>query len=277
MRELVKSDINQEVILFPVKDFIYDYSPQVPSTGDNIDGYIVGGKVVLPSINYYLGKRSEDGIKVEIYDAANKKIKDINGTTLKGLNSVYWPFNINPPKVAKGGFVAGSPVLFSGFIAPRVPVGKYKVVLLAGGKKYEQFINIKPNDAKNFSAKNVEKLYQQGMRLYSLHEKLAVMVDSMDNIIAGFNKIENKNSLQQSTFAALDSMRKEILELNRKTVFFDEFKYRRRLSDVYLEVATALEPLSATKEGTIDLLEKEFIVFNNQFINILKKASDSKP
>jgi hypothetical protein len=212
-----------------------------------------------------------------VYDAANKKLKDINGTTLKGLNTVYWPFNINPPKVAKGGFVAGSPVLYSGFIAPRVPVGKYKIVLLVGGKKYEQFINIKANDAKGFSAKSVDKLYQQGMRLYSLHEKLAVLVDSIDNTIAGLNKIDNKTEVQQSTFAALDSMRKEILELNRKTVFFDEFKYRRRLSDVYLEVATALEPLSASKEGTIDLLEKEFIVFNNQFLSILKKPGASKP
>jgi hypothetical protein len=277
LRELVKSDINQDVILFPVKDFVYDYSPQVPSTGDNIAGYTVGSKAILPSINYYLNKRSESGIKLEVYDAANKKIKDINGTTLKGLNSVYWPFNINPPKVAKGGFVAGSPVLYSGFIAPRVPVGKYKIVLLAGGKKYEQFINIKANDAKGFSAKNIDKLYQQGMRLYTLHEKLAVLVDSIDNTIASLTKINDKSSSQQSTLAALDSMRKEILELNRKTVFFDEFKYRRRLSDVYLEVVTALEPLSATKEGTINLLEKEFIVFNNQFVSILKKAGAEKP
>ena len=277
LRDLVKSDINQDVILFPVKDFVYDYSPQVPSTGNNIAGYTVGGKAILPSINYYLNKRSEAGIKLEVYDAANKKIKDINGTTLKGLNTVYWPFNINPPKVAKGGFVAGSSVLFSGFVAPRVPVGTYKIVLLAGGKKYEQLIKIKPNDAKGFSAKNVTKLYQQGMRLYLLHEKLAVLVDSMDNTIAGYNKIDSKNSIQQSTLTALDNMRKEILELNRKTVFFDEFKFRRRLSDVYVEVATALEPLSATKEGTIDLLEKEFIVFNNQFFNIIKKADASKP
>ncbi len=72
-------------------------------------------------------------------------------------------------------------------------------------------------------------------------------------------------------------MRKEILELNRKTVFFDEFKFRRRLSDVYLEVALALEPLSATKVGTIDLLEKEFDGFNNRFYNLLKTAGKVQP
>jgi len=277
LRDLVKSNIEQDVILYPVNDFVYDYSPQLPSTGSNIAGYTAGGKVLLPAINYYLKQRSDEVVKLEIYDAANKKIKDINGTSLKGLNKVYWPFNINPPKVAKGGFVAGSTVLFSGFIAPRVPVGKYKVVLLAGGKKYEQSINIKPNDAKNFTAKNIEKLYQQGMRLYSLHEKLAVLVDTLDKTIATLTKADNKSAAQTTTLAELDSMRREILELNRKTVFFDEFKYRRRLSDVYVEVATAIDPLSASKEGTIDLLEKELMVFSNQFYGILKKANTGRP
>jgi len=63
-----------------------------------------------------------------------------------------------------------------------------------------------------------------------------------------------------------------MLKLNRQTVFFGEFKYRRRLSDVYVEEATALEPLSATKEGTINLLENELVDFNNQFYNIFKKT-----
>jgi hypothetical protein len=271
LRELVKSDINAPVILYPANDFTYDYSAQVPSTGSNIDGYTAGSKVVLPAINYYLKQRSEDVVKIEIYDGANKKIKDINATAVKGLNKVYWPFNINPPKVAKGGFVAGSSVFYSGLVAPRVPVGKYKVVLLAGGKKYQQFINIKPNDAKGFSTKNVDKLYQQAMRLYSLHEKLAVLVDTMDKSIAALTKIDNKTAANQVALSSLDSMRKEILELNRKTIFFDEFKYRRRLSDLYFEVATSLNPLSASKEGSIDLLEKEFMVFYNQFYGILKK------
>ena len=233
LRELVKSDINADVILYPVNDFIYDYSPQLPATGSNIDGYTAGNKAILPAINYYLKQRSESSIKIEIYDAANKKIKDI--------------------------------------IAPRVPVGKYKVVLLAGGKKYEQLINIKPNDAKGFSAKSIDKLYQQAMRLYNVHEKLAVLVDTMDKAIATLTKIDNKTAANQTALAAIESMRKEILELERKTIFFDEFKYRRRLSDLYLEVATSLEPLSASKEGSIDLLEKEFMVFYNQFYGILKK------
>jgi len=277
LRDLVKTDLNQEVILYPVNDFVYSYSPQTPTTGSNVAGYVAGGKILAPTISYYLKERSDAGIKLEIYDAANKKIKDINGTTLKGLNKVYWSFNVNPPKVAKGGFVAGSSVLYSGFVAPRVPVGKYKVVLLAGGKKYEQFINIKPNDAANYTAKNIALLYNQGMRLFTIHEKLAAMVDSLDQSITTFTKLSSPSPIQKSTLLQLDSMRREILELNRKTVFFDEFKFRRRLSDVYLEVATALEPLSPTKQGTIALLEKEFIGFQQRYYRMLNKGAAGTP
>jgi hypothetical protein len=271
LRELVKSDLEKDVIMFPIADFKYDFSAQVPSENENMAGWVGENKAVVPVINYYLKQRSSNAVKIEVYDAANKKIRDINGTGIKGLNKVAWPPTINPPKVAKGGFVAGSTVLYSGFFGPKVPVGKYKIVLKAEGKSFEQFINILPNDAKGFSVKNMDKLYQQSMRLFNLHEKLSVLVDSMDNTLAALSKVENKSAAQQTAYTNLDSMRHEILELNRKTVFFDEFKFRRRVSDLYVQVANSLEPLTAGKEVAIGLLEKEFEVFNKRFSAILAK------
>ena len=258
LRELVKADINTDVLFFPAASFKYDFAAQGPSTGPNVAGWTEASKVIAPTFNYYLKQRSNDVVKLEVYNAANKKIKDINGTNNKGLNKVYWPLNANPPKVAKGGFVAGSSVFYSGLIGPKVPAGKYRVVLKANGKTYEQFITVTPNDAKGFSAVAMEKLYQQNMRLHTVQEKLAQLVDSMDNTLATLKKLPTKTAAQQTTYNGLDSMRYEILELKRQTVFFDEFKYRRRLSDLYFEVALAMEPLSASKEGSIALMEKEF-------------------
>jgi photosystem II stability/assembly factor-like uncharacterized protein len=268
LRDLAKADLEKDLIFFPIADFVMDVSPQAPSTGYNVNGYTAPSKDNAPIFSYYLKQRSEASIKFEIYDAAGKKIKDLNGSTQKGINKVGWGLNINPPKVAKGGFVAGSAVMFAGVIAPRVPAGKYKVVLIQGDKRYEQIVNVKPNDAKGFSAKAMEKQYQQGMQLFRLQEKLAVLVDSMDNTIT---RLKAKNA-NDPLIKEIDGMRYEILELNRKTVFFDEFKFRRRLSDVYVEVVTGLEPLSASKEATFGLLEKEFEGFNSRFTAMLKKA-----
>ena len=270
LRELVKADLNQDVVFFPGEAFKYDFAPQGPTTGETVAGWTEASKVVAPTFNYYLKQKSNDVVKLEIYDANNKKIKDVNGTNNKGLNKVYWPLSSNPPKVALGGFVAGSSVFYSGLVGPKVSVGKYKVILKANGKSYEQFIEIKANDAKGFSAANMDKLYKQSMRLHSLHEKLAVLVDSMNNTMASLKKLETRSTTQQKTYDDLDSMRYEILELKRKTVFFDEFKYRRRLSDLYMEVATALEPLSPSKEGSIALMEKEFEEIQRKVFGMMK-------
>ncbi|MDP1843962.1 MAG: hypothetical protein Q8K64_11115 [Sediminibacterium sp.] len=270
LRELVKSDIEKEAILFPIQSFKYDYSPQYPQPAPNLTGFTGENKVIAPTIYYYLKQRSNNAVKIEIYDASNKKIKDVNATGLKGLNKVYWGLNMNPPKVAQGGYVAQSTVLYSGFISPKVPVGKYKVVLLADGKKYEQFIDIEANPSKGFSAASINLLYKQGMRLYDLHEKLYAVIDSLDKTVASLNKLAVIDTLVKAKLAKLDSFKREIVELNRKSIFFDEFKYRRRVSDLYVDVATAIEPLSTKQEKGISLLEEQFEEFRKRFFELIK-------
>ncbi len=270
LREMVKSDLNQDGIFYPVHSFKYDYSAQFPLPSPNLQGWTGENKVVLPSIYYYLKQRSNDAVKIEIYDGANKKIKDFNGTGVKGLNKVYWGLNINPPKVALGGFITQSTVQYSSLISPRVPVDKYKVVIKADGKMYEQFINIEANPEKGFSAESVEKLYKQGMRLFNLHEKLAVLVDTLDRTIATLTKIEKQEDRIKIKLDKLTEVRKEIIETNRKSIFFDEFKFRRRVSDLYVSVATAIEPLSAGQEKGIGVLEKEFEEWKVKVFDLLK-------
>jgi hypothetical protein len=83
--------------------------------------------------------------------------------------------------------------------------------------------------------------------------------------MAELKKIESRTAAQETKYQQLDSLRKEIIETNRKTVFFDEFKYRRRLSDVYIALCTALEPFSPSKTGAIAVLEQEFALIKKEF------------
>jgi hypothetical protein len=269
LREMIQSDLNNDFILYPIQSFKYNYGAQYPQPAETIAGWVGENKTVSPTIYYYLKQRSNDAVKIEVYDAANKKIKDINGTGLKGLNKVNWGLTINPPKVAQGGFIAGSSVLYSGFIAPRVPVGKYKIVVNAEGKKSEQFLQIEANPQKGLTTSSIALLYQQAMRLYNLQEKLFVLVDSLDKTIAAINKSDTTALKTKDQLKKLDSFKREIIELNRKTIFFDEFKYRRRLSDLYLAVAMAIEPLSAKQEKGLLLMEEEFEAFKKQFYSLI--------
>ena len=270
LRELVKSDINKEAILFPIQSFKYDYSPQYPQPPVNLAGWVGENKVMAPAIYYYLKERSNEGIKIEVYNTANKKIKDFNGTGVKGLNKVYWPLNTNPPKVALGGFIAQSSVLSSSVIGPKVPAGRFKIVVKANGKVYEQFINIEANPAKGFTTQSLELLYKQGMRLHALQEELAALVDTLDKTIATVTKAAMADTMQKAKLVQLDAYKHEIVELNRKSIFFDEFKFRRRVSDLYIAVATSIEPLSASQEKGIGLLEDELKTFKSRFYAMIK-------
>ncbi len=272
LRNVVSSDMSRDATLFPPAEFRYDFAPDLPITGnENINGWVGASRGVAPEIQYWLKEPTKGLPKIEIYDAAGKKIKDINGTSLKGLNKVYWPLNTNPPKVAKGGFVAGSTVLYSAAVSPRVTPGNYKVVLRTDSQSFSQPIRILPNDAKGFSASALERMNRQGMRLFEVHEKLHGLVDSMDNTLAALRKLGGTDAGRQKKISDLDSMRREILELKRQTVFFDEFKYRRRLSDLYVEVVTSLEPLSPGKEEAITLMEKEYAEIERKVYAIMKR------
>lgn len=269
LRELVKSDVNQAANLFPIQSFKYDYSPQYPQPATNLEGWAAGSSVIAPTFFYYLKERSSSGVKIEIYDATNKKIKDLNGTSLKGLNKVYWGLNMNPPKVAKGGFIAQTSILASSVIAPKVPIGKYKVVVIADGKEYTQHIQIEANPAKGFDVAMLSLLYKQSMRLYNLQEHLFQLIDSLDKTVAIISKTDTTLAATKEKLKKLDSFKREIIELNRKSIFFDEFKFRRRVSDLYVAVANSIEPLAPSQEKGIGVLEEEFLVFQKRFFELI--------
>jgi hypothetical protein len=169
-----------------------------------------------------------------------------------------------------GGFTAGSSVLFSSVLGPKVKTGKYKAVLEVGDQKFEQTFLIEPNDEKGFTAIKINQLHEQSMRLFRLHEKLAVLVDSLDRSINLLSSKTNKFSIEVEKYNALDSLRKEIIETKRKTVFFDEFKFRRRLSDVYFSLILGIEPFSPSRIGAINVLEDEFIKIEKTFYGLMK-------
>jgi hypothetical protein len=269
LRALAKSDLSQDVIFYSVKPFVYDVSPQTPSGYGNLEGWTTGSKANLPAFEYYLKERSSQAVKIIIYDSKGNKIKDLNGGTAKGLNKVYWTLDQNPCKVATGGFTAGSPVLFASVIGPRAPIGTYKAVINIGEKKYEQSFQLLENPAKGFTKAKLDLLFTQTMRLFKVQEELYYLVDSLNKRMTALKKIESRTALQEKQYQQLDSLRKEIIETNRKTVFFDEFKYRRRLSDVYIALCTSLEPFSASKTGSIEILEQEFAQIKKEFEKLL--------
>lgn len=269
LRRFAKIAPTESIVFYPVEPFRYEVSPQAPGSSENLQGWTVSGKLVLPMLEYYLKEKSTQAVKIQLFDAKGNKIKDLNGSGNKGMNKVYWGLDQNPPKVAVGGFTAGSTVLFASVIGPRAPIGTYKAVLTVGDIKKEQPVQLIENPSAGFSATQIQLLHTQAMRLFKLEEQLFYLSDSLDKKISSLKKNTSRNAKEESQLQELEKFRAEIIETNRKTVFFDEFKYRRRLSDVYVAVCTALEPFSASKIGAIEALEKEFGELQLRFKQLL--------
>jgi hypothetical protein len=92
----------------------------------------------------------------------------------------------------------------------------------------------------------------------------------LDKTVKLISKGDTTATAVKEKLSKLDSFKREIVELNRKSIFFDEFKYRRRVSDLYVTVATGLEPLSASQEKGITVLEDQFLVFQKRFFELIK-------
>ncbi|NDA60607.1 MAG: glycosyl hydrolase [Chitinophagia bacterium] len=269
LRDIAKADVNKDFYFISPEPFEYNLPGQFPQAPSNISGWVAESKVVFPAMYYYMKDRSTDAVKIAIYDAGGKKIKDLNGTGVKGLNKVYWNLSINPPKVAKGGFIAQSSVLFASVFSPNVPIGKYKIIITHNKIDYEQWLTIKPNNNAGFTNEKQQKLFEQAMRLYKMEEDLYKWVDTLDKKIAMVEKTDTSNSAVSQKLKALQDLRKEIIETNRKTIFFDEFKFRRRLSDLYISVCSQTEPLSASQEKGINVMQQELDEFIRRIQTLL--------
>jgi hypothetical protein len=108
------------------------------------------------------------------------------------------------------------------------------------------------------------------MRLYQLHERLHTLIDSLDKTVKTISLGDTTTASVKEKLSKLDLFKREIVELNRKSIFFDEFKYRRRVSDLYVSVANGLEPLSPIQEKGIAVLEDQFLVFQKRFFDLIK-------
>ncbi|MFX5999291.1 hypothetical protein ABTF05_23210, partial [Acinetobacter baumannii] len=73
------------------------------------------------------------------------------------------------------------------------------------------------------------KLKEQATRLFNLEEKLFYLVDTTDKTIARLTAKNGKNEKEAKQLQQLTDLRKELIETNRKSIFFDETKFRKKI------------------------------------------------
>lgn len=237
MRELSQSIAAKDVYIFPNKPIPVTMGKWGSGGFPNSGGWYAGNGPSIQPIQYYLKDRMNSGeIKIEVYDADGKLVQSIPGSKRKGLNKVYWNLRYTPPKVAKG----GSKPDYSGFSAPLVPPGDYKVKIKMGDKEYDSDLKLVHNDDnKDYTTGDEQLLQKTVMQLYNLHEDLYALVEKINSeqkmIKDNTDSVKtNKSKKLLSDYnGKLEAFRATLLATKSKSMFADEERLREHISEVY--------------------------------------------
>jgi photosystem II stability/assembly factor-like uncharacterized protein len=190
------------------------------------------------AIVYYLKKRHMIGdLKLEIYDSTGKLLSTVPGGKRKGLNRVFWPMRLPPPKVpAAAGPI---PSLYS-FFGPRAPVGTYTVKLIKGKDTYTTSLSLVPDPRAKHTADD-RKLQQETVgKLYDMMRRFTYTVDSItdarDQLRSRGEKLPKGDSLRTKLEAAADAFEKQraaLVATNRSEGISGEEKLREELGTLY--------------------------------------------
>ncbi len=251
MRSMTKEVAAKDVVIFNSKPINLTMGKYYIGSGSG-DGYIGDNSSQQAAIKYYFKDRVNTGeVKIEIYDKQGKLVQTIPGSKRRGINIVDWNMRSTPPKVASG----GTKIDFGGFVAPMVLPGEYTVKLKVGDKQYENKLTMQRDPNSDMSIADMEDQYNTAMQLYSMHERLGKLVDSISTkqkILQEYlTKIKNtklKKTVQEY-YDKLEDLRSKLLATKQKSQFVDEKKLREDITEVYAAVCNQeTKPSNLQKE-----------------------------
>ena len=190
------------------------------------------------AIVYYLKKRHMIGdLKLEVYDSTGKLISTVPGGKRKGLNRVYWPMRLPPPKVP----AAAGPIqsIFS-FFGPRAPEGTYTVKLIKGKDTYTSTVTLATDPRSKHTADDRKLQRETVTRLYDMMGTFTWTVDSItdarDQLRARAEKLPKGDALKTQLERAADVFEKQraaLVATNQSEGISGEEKLREELGTLY--------------------------------------------
>ncbi|HEX5316816.1 MAG TPA: hypothetical protein VFX22_09205, partial [Candidatus Kapabacteria bacterium] len=243
MRSLTKDIIDRDVYLIPsppilLSDGVFGYGGASSPGGWVADN---AAYTEIPPIQYYLRDRVNTArVKVEIFDSTGALIQSIPASERKGINKIHWNLRMKPPKTAIG----GTKIDYAGFTGPMVMPGVYTVKLTIGTKEYTSPLTLLHDTTnKNFTLNDRKLQYDLAMQCYHLHERLASVVDNINDkqkwIKAMLDSVKDEKVRKALTEYddSLEKLRTTLLASKQTSVFADERKLRENISEVYTDIA----------------------------------------
>ena len=257
LRELTPEVMAKPLHFFASKPFEMNESSTFGGSSSETQ-FVGSNPSSAAKITYYLSKRHTFGKMIlDIYDDKDNWINTIAPGKQKGINIVEWGYNSMAPKVASGKTVDGAAMF-----APRVPAGKYKVVITKGSEKFETWIELKYPEKTVFTLEE-RKMQQETVKtLYTMTEELAYMVYEIDELLAHSDKVMKENTSLKKHATKLNAdlnKLKDVLVITKgdNYVGAGEKQLREKIGDLYSTIGSYYGAPSQSQLETLKMLQSK--------------------
>jgi hypothetical protein len=255
--------INQEILkkdlhFFELKDAVIEEQSNFGQTASQLE-FVGNNPTSNAQIIYYLKKRHTLGkMDIEIQDENGKKITSLNPGKQKGINVVNWNYNMKTPKTA-----AGKTLDYSGFTAPRVQEGTYKVLITKGKETYMHSFKVVNDPKSAISASDRLKQKETTRTLFNMSEELAYTVYQIDETVKIIDQIieKNKGFTKDGTKikTAYETLKNTlVVTTGDNYVGSAEKQLREKLGELYSNVASNFTAPSASQMENLELIKQRF-------------------
>lgn len=272
LRQINQLVLNENVHFFETRPTIIDEESSFGGTSSELQ-FVGPNPNTNAKIIYYLKKRHTFGkMKIDIYDSEGNHMIDLSPGKSKGINVVTWNYRIRQPKVAKG-----KSLTFGGFTAPRVPAGKYKVVMTKGKDKYETELELINDPKSPLTEADRIALHETTMRLYEMSEQLAYLVYKIDETIETAKQVvasgPSGKKVAQPILTDLQVLKEKlVITTGDNYVGSVDPQLREKISDLFSKIASGFEKPSNSEMDNFSLLQEQF----NEAKSEYKKIEDKK-
>lgn len=271
LRDLTADNMNRDLHFFAPKTAI------IPETGGfgstSTETQFVGNNASDNArIAYYLKKRHTLGkMTVEVQDMNGNKITELDAGKSKGINIIEWNFTTKPPKIA-----TAKTFTFGGFTPPRVPAGKYKIVIQKGKDTFVQELTVVYDPKSTISLADRKAQEEMTKKLFDMTQDLAYLVYNVDDLTKISEEVKNKSAAGAKVATPFIN---ELGKLKEKLVITKGDNYvgagepqlREDLADLYARVARSFYKPNTAEIDNMEAMQSRLSTAKDEFKKIKEK------
>jgi photosystem II stability/assembly factor-like uncharacterized protein len=275
LRQITQEILVKDLYFFDLKPAIIEEQSNFGRTATELE-FVGNNPSSSAQIIYYLKKRHTLGkMDIEIQDENGTKILNLTPGKQKGINVVNWNYNMKFPKIA-----TGKTISYTGFTAPRVQEGNYKVILTKGKEVYTHTIKVLNDPKSSISASDRLKQKETTRELFNMNENLAYTVYEIDETIKLLTQLieKNKSYTKQGT-----KIKTEFETLKAKLVVTSGDNYvgaaepqlREKLGELYASIAKNFTAPSSSQLENLEAIKQRFDNSITEFKGLKSKNESS--